>query len=476
MSYGRAFAGMFALACAGCAPSAHVIQPQPLESTRWSHAADDLPDSEMAAPANLAALLQSSDLAALTAAALKNNPDIAIASARIERSSALLGEARLAALPSLSASAGASQKLGLGGGAIDFRSAFASLHILIDIDPFGRIGGAKSAALARSRAADIQRELIQLAVETNVARVWVTRAALARRIQILDQAIGRAGELERVVHARYDAGAATRVDVGQQSIRVNNMRRDRSQLLEALDKTRTALATLCGAEAPKFEASPADIASFALPRLIPPAPGTLLAARPDVRASEALIAAANGDVRAARAAFYPSLSFSSQGLLAWATGGLLTTSVTLGASVLAPIFDRGRLNSNLRVAAADQVVAVEQYRQTVLNALTEVEDITTTIGAARDRALLIHQIVKEARLTARLARTQYIEGEEGLWTEIDAEQLLGDAESAEVLSLEERLLAQIALYQAMGGHREPLAARRLGIGRASVYRALASGT
>lgn len=142
--------------------------------------------------------------------------------------------------------------------------------------------------------------------------------------------------------------------------------------------------------------------------------------------------------------------------------GLLSKAVTLSASVLSTIFDRGRLRSNLRVTAADQVIAIEQYRLNVLNALTEVEDIRTTIAAARERASLADQIVEEARLTARLAQAQYIEGEEDLWTEIDAEQLLADAEDAQVLSREEQLLEQIAMYQAMGGsgiiHRIPTSA------------------
>lgn len=451
-----------ALACASCAPSVRTAQIQPVESVKWSLDADGIPEVKMALHADLAALLGSRELGSLIAQAQAQNPSIAIASAQIERSTALVDEARSAALPSLSASAGANREAGQRGNTFDFRSTFASLDFEVNIDPFGRFGGAKSAALARTRAAEIQRELIALAVETGIARAWVSRAALAGRIQILDHAIARAVELERIVRKRYEEGAATRVELGQQSMRVTNMHRRRTELAEALDKTRTALATLCGEEAPAFKSLPANISAFSQPDLVPPAPAILLAARPDIRASEALIAAANGDLRAARAAFYPSINFSAQGLLANAAGGLLTKAVTLSASVLTKIFDRGRLRSNLRVTAADQVIAVEQYRLNVLNALTEVEDIRTTIAAARERASLVGQIVEEARLTARLAQAQYIEGEEDLWTEIDAEQLLADAEDAQVLSREEQLLEQIAMYQAMGGsdiiHRIPTSA------------------
>ncbi|MEI6642691.1 MAG: TolC family protein [Novosphingobium sp.] len=448
------------LGASGCAPAPHLASAPPVEAAHWSLASDAPADGRPAVPADIATLLGSPDLAALVAQALAHNPDIAAASAGIDRATALLGAARLAALPSVSLSGGASREFGKDGSAFDFRSSYASLDVSWNLDPFGRISGPRRAALARVRAAEIQRDLVALAVETNVAQAFVLRASLARRIAILDEIIGRAVELERVVRVRYEAGAATRVDLGQQSMRVTNLRRSRTELVEALDRTRTALAVLCGAEAPAFAPAPAAIAAFTIPDLAPPSPARLLAARPDVHAREAIIAASEGDVRAARAAYYPALNLSAQGLLADFSGGALTRSVTLGASVLAPIFDRGRLRAGLKVSEAEQAAAVEDYRATVLAALSEVENLQRTMAAARERAALVSSITSEARLTARLAHAQYIEGEEDLWTQIDAEQLLANAEDAQVLSLQERLLAEIALYRAMGGYHPSNVAQR----------------
>lgn len=454
MSYRQVPAGILVIAfsCASCVPTAQLASVHPVESAQWSIEADSLPAEQRAVPADIAALLGSRDLAELTATALAHNTDIAIAAAGVDRASALLSAARQAALPAISISAGASRESARTQSGFDFRSTFASLDLEWNLDPFGRIGGAKSAALARTRAAEIQHELVTLAVETNVAQAWVLRASLARRVEIQDQTISRAVELERVVRVRYQAGAATRVDLGQQSMRVMNLRRSRTELVEALDQTRTALAVLCGTEAPPFTSAPASITAFAVPELAQPKPSALLAARPDVRAREAIIAASKGDVRAARAAFFPSIGISAQGLLADVSGGLLTKSVTIGAAVLAPIFNRGQLRSNLKVTQADQAIAVEEYRATVLAALSEVENLRKTKAAARERAVLLGTIIDEARLTARLARAQYIEGQEDLLTQIDAEQLLANAEDAQVVSLQERLLTQIALYRAMGGY------------------------
>lgn len=132
---------------------------------------------------------------------------------------------------------------------------------------------------------------------------------------------------------------------------------------------------------------------------------------------------------------------------------VVDTAVRAGAAVLVPIFAQGRLTAGLRVAEADQVAAVEAYRQTVLGALAEVENLNNAVAASRERAALLGEILAEARLTADLSSTRYIEGEENLQVVLDAQQLLGDAEDAQVLGQQEQLFVQIALYRAMGGYR-----------------------
>lgn len=177
----------------------------------------------------------------------------------------------------------------------------------------------------------------------------------------------------------------------------------------------------------------------------------LLAARPDIRAAEARIRAANGDVDAARATFFPSLKLSFVGMIEAISGTPLSKSVTPSYSLLAPIFARGSLTRDLKIAQADQVEAAETYRRAIIDALAQVENLLSDSANAAERAALVERIVSEAELTARLGTAQYLEGEEDLRTLIDAEQLLGDAQDAQVLVWQERMLAQVALYQAAGG-------------------------
>ena len=442
---------LLVLTVGGCAPTVQIDGPPPLASTAWRDA------SGVGEPvgARFSELLNSPELVALTAQALENNSDIRIGKARVEQSHALLRAARKAVLPEITVAASADRRFEKGGAnPLNFSDAFARLDLDLELDLFGRLKAGENAAVSRARAAELQRDAIALAVETDVASAYVQCAAIAKRIAILDHNIERAAELDRIIRVRTAEGAATRVDQGLQSIRLLNLREEASRLRQAMDQTRTALAMLTGSEAPLFEVAAADIDSIAIPQISPPPPKDLLAARPDVRASEALIEAAQGDVAQARAAFFPQIRLSLSSLLGTATGSPLGKSLSIGSSLLAPIFSRGRLQSEFQFASAVQVEAVERYRRTILAALVQVEDARSAGLRSAERAKLLEAIVDEARLTARLANVQYIEGEEDLQNVLDAETSLSNAEDAQAIGWQERLFAQIALYRSMGGFQK----------------------
>ena len=181
-------------------------------------------------------------------------------------------------------------------------------------------------------------------------------------------------------------------------------------------------------------------------------PSELIVRRPDIRSAEARIDAAGGDVQQARAAFFPRIRLTSSALgQAASLSGPLSSTFAIGADLLAPIFNRGRLRANLELSAARQAESVELYRQVLLTSLAEVEDALTAVDRSRTREALLIEVVEEARLTARLARLQYIGGEADLQRVLDAEQRLTEAEDARALALQERLEAAIDLFKSMGG-------------------------
>ncbi|MEA3017419.1 MAG: hypothetical protein QOI38_2141 [Sphingomonadales bacterium] len=446
-----AFALLAALASA-CAPSVETRPRPELQSRSWSGEG-----TATGAPTHQPALgdaFGDPELQRLLALAATRNADVAAAAARVQRARAQLGIARASMLPVVTGSAGLSgtDTDNNGGGAFNFSEGFAGLDVSYDLDLFGGERAGRRAARARLAAAAFDRDAAALVIETEVARAYVQHAALADRIALLDRNIGQARELERIIGVRLRLGDATRVDTGLQTIQVRQLEADRLRLVEALARTRNALAVLVGEEAPLFAAPRGRLANLVVPEIAQVQPGELLVRRPDVRAAEARIAAAEGDVTRARAAFLPRIRLSASALGQAATlGGPIGATLRIGSDLLAPIFNRRRLRGELGTVAAEQAESVELYRGALLSALGEAENGLAAVAHSRAREALLVEIVAEATVTARLARRQYLEGEADLQQVLDAEQLLVRAEDARAVAHQERLEAAIDLYKALGG-------------------------
>ncbi len=442
-----------AAAATACAPTPRLAVAPEVLSAGW-RARPSPAAAPSTLPDGLGQAFGSAELEGLTARALAANADLGVATARVGQARAQLGLARAEMLPVVSASAGLSGSRTGGGGTrpFDFNAGFAGLDVAFEIDLFGRARAGKRAARARYSAAALDRQALALAVEGDVARGFVQHVALAQRLVLLDRNIAQARELLRIVEVRARLGEATRVDTGLQTIQLRQLELERQRLFEARSRTANALAVLTGEEAPSFVMPPADLAALSVPVLAAVQPADLLVRRPDIGAAEARIGAAHGDVDRARAAFLPRLRLSASGLAeSGALGGPLGTVITAGAGLLAPIFDRARLRSELDMASAVQAESVELYRKALLTALGEAEDALEAVERSRLREALLDTIVAEATATARLARLQYVEGAADIQSVLDAEQRLVQAEDARAVARQERLEAAIDLYRAMGG-------------------------
>ena len=442
-----------AAAASACAPTVKLaIAPEVLSADWRSGGAAS--GATPVSSEGLGAALHSAPLEALIIRALAANADIGAAKARIAQARAQLVIARAGMLPVVSASAGlgATRTDNEGGRLFDFSAGSAGLDVAFDTDLFGARRAERRAARSRVAAAVFDRHAIALVTEAEVARAFVQHAALASRIEFLERNLANARELQRIVGIRLREGVATRLDTSLQAIEVRQLEAERTRLVEAQALTRNALAVLVGEEAPRFEMPAADLAALSTPDFAPVQPGDLLVRRPDIRAAEARISAASGDVASARAAFLPNLRLTARALGQAATlTGPFGSTITAGATLLAPIFQGGRLRGTLSAATAVQAESVELYRAALLTALREAEDALEATQQSRVRRALLDRIVEEARTAARLRRLQFIEGEADLSDVLDAQRLLVQAEDARAVSLQENLNAAIDLYRAMGG-------------------------
>lgn len=429
---------------ASCAPKAELAVAPSVAAGTWREGAT--PGSTRISETWTA--FGSPELEALIARARVANADIALARARVTQARGQLRVARSESLPTVSASGdagiftGSNRRRQLG----DDQSL--GLDIAYDVDLFGSAKAGRRSGRARLAAAQFETDAAALAVEADVARAYFQHAALSTRIVLLKRGLGNARELDRIIGVRVREGVATRVDSGLQTIEVRRIEAEISRIEEARSRTRNALAVLVGEEAPLFDVKADKLGELTAPRFEPVQPGALLVRRPDIRAAEAQIAAANGDVDRARAAFLPSLRISAGSLLEASPLGL---GLSAGAGLLAPIFDGGRLEGDLTTAGGAQRETVERYHRALLVALGEGEDALTGIAQSERRVSLLAQTLDVARTTARLARRQYVEGAADLQTVLDAERSALDLEDAHTVAVQDRLNAAIDLYRALGG-------------------------
>jgi NodT family efflux transporter outer membrane factor (OMF) lipoprotein len=192
-----------------------------------------------------------------------------------------------------------------------------------------------------------------------------------------------------------------------------------------------------------------------LPRVAPGLPSDLLIRRPDLASAEAQLASANANVAAARAALLPSISLAgSAGLASNVLINFLsapTATLALGASLLQPIFDGGRLRGQVDAAASRERELVENYRKAILAALSDVEGALASVSRTADQETLQGQVVEQARIALRLAEIRYREGADDLLTVLDAQRTLFQAEDQLAQIRLSRLQASIGLVKALGG-------------------------
>jgi NodT family efflux transporter outer membrane factor (OMF) lipoprotein len=232
---------------------------------------------------------------------------------------------------------------------------------------------------------------------------------------------------------------------------VNGFRAALSSLAEQRATTFHALAILLG-QAPQNSQAPKDtLASLKLPVVELTPPAALLTARPDIESAEAVLRAANADIGAARAAFFPSLTLGVDTSIAAGFGGPAAAATSLANSVLAPIFTGGRLRGNLEAVTARQKELAAQYRKTVLTAFQEVEDALAALKSSYEQSEISRQTVQESQNAYDIAKARFDAGAIDYLTLLETQRSLFQAQDDQIAIYGAQLQAFIQLRKALGG-------------------------
>lgn len=397
----------------------------------------------------------SAELSQLVGEGQTGNLELAAALSRVRQAEAQARIAGVSLLPSVDVSAGASRDLPLGSNHSANVSSSGLLQVSYEIDFWGKNKAGIAAAEASLRANFYDRQTVALTVTSGIVSTYLQVLSLHDRLDVARENMSNAEHVLSLVEAQSSVGAATSVDLARQRSAVASQHAAIPDLQQQEREAQSALAILLGRPPQTFRIGKYGLDTISLPEVTPGLPSELLSRRPDIRRSEAMLAAASANVEVARAALFPSIRLTgstgtqSSALLSLLNGQNLFANV--GASLVAPIFDGGRLRTERDLAIEQKQELVKAYRSTVLAALAEVDTVLGQIKSLDERRRLKQVELEQTRLAFNLSEIRYKAGAEDLMTVLDTQRNLSDVQNELGILKLKRLQATVSLYKALGG-------------------------
>jgi NodT family efflux transporter outer membrane factor (OMF) lipoprotein len=410
----------------------------------------------------------SRELVGLIEDAQAHNFDIAVAVAQIQQADA---QARIAGAPlfptidfnaSPSASKSSSQtgsSSGGGGGGGNNQLYSTSLSASYVLDFWGKNQSTLVAAEENAVASRYNREVVALTTISTVATTYFQILAAQDSLRILHKDVDDSNRILDLIKQQFSAGTASQINVAQQQSLVSSLQAQIPPVEVTLQQSVAALAVLVGRAPERFGARGGSMMQVTVPRVTPGLPSELLNQRPDLRQAEALLSAANYNVQAARAAFFPSIQLTAEaGYQSAALKTLFGPGAwfyTAAASLTQPVFDGFLLEGQLQMQQGLRQQALQTYRKDVLSAFADVEKALIALQQTSLQEKYLREDVLASQMAFYLSEQQLREGTVNLVTLLQTEQTLFQAESSLVQAQLTRLLAGVSLFQALGGGWSP---------------------
>lgn len=393
--------------------------------------------------------------------ALASNRDLRSAVINVEQARALYGVQRADRLPTVGVGANATRSSSNTSGGSSSRVYSVGFAVsAFELDLFGRVKSLSEVALARYLASDEGRRAAQVALIAAVANADLALRADEELLQITQRTLASREDSLRLVRVRFDGGVSAEPELQVANSLVAAARANLIALQRQRSLDRNALALLLGQPLPADAAElPPPVMLAAVPLVELPAglSSDVLLQRPDVRQAEQMLIAANANIGAARAAFFPRITLTgSVGTASTQLSGLFDNAAwSFTPQLLQPLFDAGRNRSNLDAARAARALAVAQYEKAIQSAFREVAD------ALAGRATLTDQLAAQQALadaeTRRLALAELLfrGGVASSLDRLDAERSALAAQQAVVQLRLARLQNAVLLYRVLGGGAGP---------------------
>ena len=396
--------------------------------------------------------------------ALRQNPDLASASARIRESRARRDAEKSSLFPSLGGSASSNTRAlnPDSGSSIKNTTYSTSLDASWEVDLFGKQRSFIQAASANLGTAEENHHSAQAALASEIAIAYTNLCTTQAGLEILQRNVTTREETSKLATWRQQAGESDSLEPNQALSSLEQARAAIPLLEQQAAQSRNLLALLSGRNPGSL-----DAILVGKNRSIPVPPRTLaigipadtLRQRPDVRAAGYSLLAAAANTRAADALRYPSLNLTgSLGLSSLSSAKLFNPqTATAGAiaGISSPILDAGRIRLNIEANNAAEEQAFYAYRSTILTALSETEDALIACRRSAERLSSLQRAAAAAREADKLARLRFQAGEIDFLTVLDAQRSLLSLEESLLNTQADRTIAYIQLYKALGGGWSP---------------------
>ena len=445
-----------ALLLAGCASMA-----PPYERPAAPVAAS-FPDAAPAVAAGAAAAQPAADidwqqffvdprLKALIGLSLQNNRDLRTAVLNIERVRAQYQVQRAEQFPTVMLGAtGLSQPNSAGGNVYT-----AGLNITgYELDLFGRVRSLTDAALQQYFASEEARKAAQISLVAAVANTYLTLLADDAQLAVARQTLDTREQGFKLLQLKFDNGALSEYDLAQAVTLVEGAKAAVALLARQRMQSENALTLLVGQPLPQDLPPPLALDRQGLLADLPAGlPSELLERRPDVRQAERQLQAANANIGAAKAAFFPRITLTgSIGLASDDLGGLFDNRAwQFAPRITLPIFDGGYNQANLEVSQANRDIAVEQYQRSIQVAFREVADALAGRATYGEQLRAQQAQTQAEQKRSDLAELRFRNGIASFLDVLDAQRALFQTQQATIIVQAAQQQNLVTLYKALGG-------------------------
>lgn len=324
-----------------------------------------------------------------------------------------------------------------------------------ELDVFGRIRSLNAAALEQYLATDEAQSSVRIGLISNVATAYLTWRTDQALLQVTHDTLDSYTKSLSLIDSSAQAGTASALDVRQARTLVEGARAQMHLYTRQVAQDANGLQLLLGTQLPRSLAATAALDPDLLADVPAGLPSDLLIRRPDIRAAEHRLQAANANIGAARAAFFPSISLTAAaGTTSHHLDGLFdggSGSWSFSPQINVPIFNGGRLRANLDGAEIEKDINVAQYQQSIQTAFREVADGLAAKGTYDGQMQAQTALVQADQEYYDMARQRYEEGVDNYLTLLDAQRELFGARQQLLTDRLQQLTSQVQLYKALGG-------------------------